>query len=80
MNRSTLAAPAATLPAPSHLATDSLEFYVEASPTYGTVSLRIGPPDTVPQGLRAFFDLPPATARALASLLVAHATALEVTP
>lgn len=78
MNRSAIAAPAAAFPAPSHLATDGLSLYVEASRAYGAVNLRIGPPDIVPMGLRASFDLSPATARALADLLIAHADAVEV--
>lgn len=64
-------------PAPSRLGTDSLTVYVEASRAFGTVSLRIGPPDSTPMGLRAAFDLSPDAARALAGLLIAHAAGLE---
>lgn len=78
MNRSAIAAPAAAFPAPSRLATDGLSLYVEASRAYGVVSLRIGPPDIVPMGLRACFDLTPDMARDLAGLLIAHADAVEV--
>lgn len=78
MNTSTnAAASAAALPATSHLASDSLCLFVESSRAYGSVQLRIGPPDTVPMGLRASFDLSPDTARDLGSRLIAHADALD---